>query len=366
MKTAAWKTAAVWILFRAAGSGGPAGILRRFEINGRFRPSIGTFGPALINPRPGPAPTDTPLARWSLIMRVALTGVSGFIGSNAARQLTEAGHAVTGLVRETSRRDHIEPYVDRFVVGTQDDESCWDELLDGAECVVHNSVDWSPIRDNDLDRHLRSNLDGSIKLLHKAAPRQFIFISTVAVHHDIRPRWQGNIDEDHPLRPAGLYGAYKAAVEPHLWHAHYGNGQNTCALRPCGVYGIDPNMERTIGYPIVKKIRDGRTFDRAGGGKFVHVEDVAAAIVACVGNDEVAGRPFNLVDCYARWADWAQMAAELLGVDADIDFSSPAEPKNQFTKDAAQSIGVPLDRGFNGIRDHLRQLIEQLQLTTRV
>ena len=100
-----------------------------------------------------------------------------------------------------------------------------------------------------------------------AAPRQFVFLSTVAVHHDILPRWKGFVDEDHPLRPVGLYGAYKAAVEAHLWDAHYRTGQHTCALRPCAVYGIDPNLERSIGYPIVGDIRAGKPFRRAGGGK---------------------------------------------------------------------------------------------------
>ena len=290
-------------------------------------------------------------------MHVALTGVSGFIGSVTARCLREAGHTVTGLVRPNSRRDHIQPFVDRFVVGTQADESVWPSLLDGADCVIHNSVDWQPIRTNDLAEHLRSNVNGSIRLLHAAAPRQFIFISTVAVHHDMRPRWNGLIDEDHPLRPASLYGAYKASIEPHLWHAHFGTGQNTCAMRPCGVYGIDPNLERTIGYPIIAKLKAGQRIDRAGGGKFVHVKDVAAAIVACVGNEHAAGRPFNLVDSYARWADWAALAAELCGIEADIDCSSPAQPKNHFSKEAAQSIGVQLDRGFQGIREHLRELI---------
>lgn len=296
-------------------------------------------------------------------MRIALTGASGFIGSVTARRLHEAGHTVAALVRTTSRRDHIEPYVSTFVVGEQSDESAWPKLLDGADCIIHNSVNWEPIKapvEQGLDEHLHDNLSGAIKFLVRSAPRQFIFISSVAVMHDISPAWNGLVDEDHPLRPMSDYGAYKAAVEAFLWWQHYSaDGRNTSALRPCGVYGIDPKLDRSIGYPIIQQVRDERSFNRAGGGKFVHVDDVAAAIVACVGNDAVAGRPFNLVDCYARWADWAQIAAELLGIHAYIDLSSPEKPKNNFSKDAARDVlGVPLNRGHEGIRAHLKQLIE--------
>ena len=80
-------------------------------------------------------------------MRIALTGASGFIGSVVARRLHDSGHQVTGLVRATSRVDHLEGIVDRFVMGDQADESCWKALLEGAECVVHNSVDWDPLRE---------------------------------------------------------------------------------------------------------------------------------------------------------------------------------------------------------------------------
>lgn len=296
-------------------------------------------------------------------MHVALTGVSGLIGSYTARHLHNAGHTITGLVRPSSRRDHIEPYVQRFVVGEQDDQRVWPELLEGADCVIHNSVDWPAVRDRQLmERHLQTNLVGSIRLLELSAPRQFVFISTVAVHHDIRPRWQGMIDEDHPLRPSGLYGAYKAAVEAHLWAAHFGDGRHTCALRPCAVYGIDPSLERSHGYAVVEKLLRGeRQISKPGGGKFVHVEDVAAAITAVVGNPDASGKVYNLVDCYARWADWAKMAAELLGVDAEIDMSSPPQPKNMFAKDAAHSLGIRLDRGHEGIREALRELIEKMR-----
>jgi nucleoside-diphosphate-sugar epimerase len=294
-------------------------------------------------------------------MHIALTGASGFIGSVTARKAHEAGHTITALVRPTSRRDHIEPYVTRFVTGTHDDQSAWPALLDGAEAIVHNSVDWTPLRSDDHATHFRSNLLASLELLKASAPRQFVFISTVAVHHDIRPRWNGTIDEDHPLRPAHLYGAYKAAVEAHLWSEHFGSARHTSALRPCAVYGIDPALERSHGYDLILKLKRGEPITKPGGGKFVHVDDVAHAIVATLGNPSAAGRPFNLVDCYARWADWALMARDMLGLDNPVDTSSPAKPENEFTRDAAQSLGVDLNRGHEGIRKHLKQLIAHIQ-----
>ncbi len=298
-------------------------------------------------------------------MRIALTGVSGFIGSTIARCAAARGHAVTGLLRVTSRREHVEPFVDRFVEGDQADERAWDRLLDGADAVIHNSVDWASIRSGDLAAHLRSNLVGTIRLLRASAPRPFVFISSIAVHHEMRDRWHGLVDEDHPLLPNSDYGAYKAAVEAHLWVDHSRDGRHTCALRPCGVYGVDPSIERSHGYSLIQKLRRGEAINKPGGGKFVHVDDVAEAAVGALSSPAASGRPINLVDCYARWSDWAHTAQALLGTRCSIDDSSPAEPRNQFSKDAAASIvpddagGLFLNRGLGGIRAHLADLIER-------
>jgi nucleoside-diphosphate-sugar epimerase len=177
----------------------------------------------------------------------------------------------------------------------------------------------------------------------------------------MRPRWKGVIDEDHPLRPRSVYGAYKAAVEAYLWAEHFDTGRFTCAIRPCGVYGIDPDLPRSHGYDELLAVSREEPVRRAGGGKWVHVEDVVAAVLGGIGNPKAAGRPFNLVDCYLRYADWAALAAEVLGVKADIDFSSPERPQNEFSKDAAREIGAGLDRGRDGIREHLSRLAKEMR-----
>ncbi|MBK7405311.1 MAG: NAD(P)-dependent oxidoreductase [Phycisphaerales bacterium] len=300
-------------------------------------------------------------------MRVALTGASGFLGSAFARELSAAGHLVTGLVRPSSRRDHIEAVVDRFVVGDQADPTCWPDLLDGAECVIHNSLDWSSMRPEppDLGAHLATNLAGSLLLLRDSAPRQFVFVSSMAVYHEILPRPVGPhglalVDEDHPLRPRNEYGAYKAAIESHLWAAHLGDGRHTCAIRPCAVYGIDPRLERSHGFQVVQELRRSGAYSKPGGLNFVHIDDVARALVATVGNPAAAGRVYNLVDCHALHADWAAMAAEVLGIQPDIAVNEADRPAHAFSKAAAATLGVRLDRGHAGILAHLRELISVL------
>jgi nucleoside-diphosphate-sugar epimerase len=127
------------------------------------------------------------------------------------------------------------------------------------------------------------------------------------------------------------------------------------------VYGIDPDLPRSHGYDELRQLARGEPIRNPGGGTWVHVDDVAAAVVAVIGNPAASGRPFNMVDCYARYADWAALAADVLGVKADIDASSPEQPKNTFTKDAVQSLGVRMDRGRAGIREHLKQLAERMR-----
>ncbi|WP_428937601.1 NAD-dependent epimerase/dehydratase family protein [Fontivita pretiosa] len=301
-------------------------------------------------------------------MKVALTGASGFIGSYTAATLKRAGHEVRALVRPTSRRDHIQPYVSEFVVGSHNDPDAIQSLVTGVDAVIHNSVDWSARESSPYDDFER-NVPGSIRLLEAArlAGAQFIFVSSVAVLHEISDEWNGLITETHPAWPGGSYGACKAAVEAFLKAHHHRYGMNTSAWRPAAVYGIDPRLTRSQWYELIDKARRGETIDTDRGGKITHVQDVADALTYAVGDPSVSGQIYNLVDCYMYWQRAAEFARHITASNATIIDRRGKGPKNQF--DTTKAIAfferhgnhVALRRGENGVREYVMQLLKRMQ-----
>jgi nucleoside-diphosphate-sugar epimerase len=125
------------------------------------------------------------------------------------------------------------------------------------------------------------------------------------------------------------------------------------------VYGIDPNLKRSRGYDLLQSLRHlkaGERFSQPGWGRWAHIDDVAAAVAATVGNPAATGRVYDLVDCYASHADWARIAAEVLGTSVDIDTCGSTLPQRRLNPDAARALGVPFNRGLDGIREHLAAL----------
>lgn len=73
-------------------------------------------------------------------MRVAVTGVTGFVGTALARRLREQGHEVAGLCRARSSaatRSWLERLGVTLVEGDVETARGLDELMEGADLVVH-------------------------------------------------------------------------------------------------------------------------------------------------------------------------------------------------------------------------------------
>src|SRR5512133_2821823 len=112
-------------------------------------------------------------------MLIAITGATGFVGSYTVKALKDRGHRVRALVRRTSRRDHIAPFVDEWTIGEVEDQQAQAGLVAGAECVIHAAVDFAA---SDMPAvHFRRNVLASLDLLEaarKAEVEQFIFVSS--------------------------------------------------------------------------------------------------------------------------------------------------------------------------------------------
>lgn len=299
-------------------------------------------------------------------MLVALTGASGFVGSYTARALARAGHTVRALVRPTSRREHIAEFVEEWRIGEQHDPQALAGLVAGVEAVIHASVDWNA-REQGPTPNFHRNVLGSLQLLEAArlaGVEQFLFVSSVAVYHDILQ--DRKLDENHPTWPSSVYGAYKAAVEPHLKTYHFTYGMNTSAWRPAAIYGLDPELPRSQWYDLVKTAREGGTIDEPKGGKITHVEDVADALTHAIGDEKVAGEFYNLVDGYMYWQGAAELAKEITGSGANILDRTGSGPKNTFDTTKAQDFftrhgnTVALRRGVEGVRGYVKQLLEKM------
>lgn len=299
-------------------------------------------------------------------MLVALTGASGFIGSYIARALHASAHQVRALVRSTSRREHIAPYIAEWYEGDQADPQTQAGLTAGVDAVVHNACDFDAVEQGP-GPNLAKNVLPSLQLLEAArvaGVEQFIFISSVAAYHEILQ--DRKLDENHPTWPGSIYGAYKASVEPHLMAYHHAYGMNTSSWRPAAVYGVAPHVPDSQWYDLIVTAQQGGTIDTPHGGKITHVQDIADAVTLAIGDKSVSGQLYNLVDGYMYWQVAAEFAKELSGSNATILDRKGPGPKNQFDTQMAVDFftrhnhPTALRRGAAGVREYVQDLLRRI------
>ena len=187
-----------------------------------------------------------------------------------------------------------------------------------------------------------------------------MFVSTCAVHEKIlddRP-----LDESHPLWPLSHYGAHKAALEKFVHSYGYGMGYPICAIRPTGIYGVHHPVTDSKWYSIIADIVAGRPVTVEGGGKEVHVDDVALGIETLLNAEEsrITGESFACYDHYISRFEVAQLAKEVSNSSSEI-VGEPKSPKHEINTDKIRTLGMK----FGG-KARLRETIQELVNFARV
>lgn len=248
---------------------------------------------------------------WSKIFKskkVLITGGLGFIGSNLARTLVNAGADVTLIdslipsyggslynIGDIKTKVNVfkadireEKKLPRFIKG-QDflfnlagQTSHWDSMTDPAA---------------DLDINCRAQLS-LLEACKKHNPKiRIVFASTRQIYGrpDALP-----VKETHPLRPVDINGINKVAGESfHLLYAKI-HGMSTCALRLTNTIGPGMRIKdarQTFVGVWIRDILKGKRFEVWGGDQkrdFTYIDDAVEAFLLAATYAEAKGAVYNL------------------------------------------------------------------------
>ena len=294
-------------------------------------------------------------------MYVAVTGATGFVGSYTIKSLVEAGHRIRVLVRPARDASWFEELGIETCKGEMADEDALSAFVEGADVVIHTAYDSTA--ESEHLQYLRSNIFGSLTLLELsrlAGVRQFICTtSTYLLRPDVYTPadvYQTPITEDSALVfPQNTYVMHNTVLESACQTYYAQFGMNTTAFRCAWIYGIQPNLEKTVWRDILEIVQRDTKYESTFGCDVVAVEDVATALTAAVGNPASFGQVFNLCDMFVYNQELAQLAREVTDGKAEVVQSKLPKP-TAIGSEGVKELGVDVHRGMAGIRAYFEAL----------
>ncbi|MCC5997512.1 MAG: SDR family NAD(P)-dependent oxidoreductase [Thermofilum sp.] len=296
---------------------------------------------------------------------ILVTGGAGFIGSHLVKELVKSGYSVRVL--DNLSNGSLENIRDvlgsiEFIKGDIRDKNVVEDALKGVDAVVHLAalIDVAESVEKP-ELYLDVNVNGTFNVARASRKvSAFIFASTCAVYGE---PVKIPIGEDHPLRPKSPYAATKIAGEAFV--QAYGNlyGYRPVILRLFNVYG--PRQSKAYAGVItefVKRATSGEPPIIFGDGEqtrdFVHVKDVAKAIIKALDSDNASGI-YNVGSGVAVTInDLAHLILKLAGKENVEPIHGPPRPGdikhsqaniNRAKKELGYNPSVSLEKGIREI-----------------
>lgn len=223
---------------------------------------------------------------------ILVTGGAGFIGSNVARLLCDAGYSVTVLDNLSfGYRGLVDPRCRPVFADLNDDEQL-QEAMRGVDAVMHFAAS-SVVAGSYTDpmEYVHNNIINGIKLLEAmraADVRYLVFSSSASVYGEPQ---RIPVHEDDAKRPLQVYGASKLAFECLLGGYYHAFGISSVSLRYFNTYGPG-DLQEPVTRAVPRWIRAALTeqpivlhWEGKQNRDYVFVQDVARAHIQVLGMD---------------------------------------------------------------------------------
>jgi nucleoside-diphosphate-sugar epimerase len=225
------------------------------------------------------------------MMKVLVTGATGFIGSNLVKELVKRDYEVTCLTRKTSNLRCLEDLEVSIVHGDCTDKDSLKRLSADFSYVFHLAGLTKAKKEEDF---FLTNGRGTENLLNVLSARtkalkRFLYMSSLAAVGPSRDAMP--LDETATPRPVSLYG--KSKLEGERVTFNYKDQMPISIIRPPAVYG-PRDRDFFLFFKMVK-----RGFYPYWGKCYyslLYVDDLVHGLITAVESNEAAGKIYFLSD----------------------------------------------------------------------
>jgi dihydroflavonol-4-reductase len=228
------------------------------------------------------------------IGRVLVTGATGFIGFEVARQLSQRGFKSRLLVRRPLRAAMLDSLNAELIQGDLESPQSLARAVQGVDTIIHLGAR-AIFEEYDLVRP--TIVDGSVALMEAAIAagvQRFVYSSSLLVYRN-----QPEAIDQHTLASGELgYGRAKLEAEAVLSTMANQAGMALALIRLPHVYGARDLM--------FEQVRQGRVLFPGNGQNLfahIHVEDAARVLLA-VAEKEWTGTSPVADDMAANWNEF--------------------------------------------------------------
>jgi dTDP-glucose 4,6-dehydratase len=307
-------------------------------------------------------------------MKVLITGVAGFIGSNLAKAHLEAGDQVIGIDNfSTGSRSNLDLHDSLELIESGVSEAIT-KLPGDVQLVYHFASPASPEKYMAMAMNtMEVNTSGTLSLLQyclKTGAR-LVFASTSEIYGDplVSPQTEEYWGNVNPIGPRSVYDEAKRFGETLVAHFQREHKISAGIVRIFNTYGLnmDPFDGRVVS-TFIRQALKNEPFTIFGDGtqtrSFCYIDDLVAGIVAMGGSSHPG--PINLGNPKENTLlELAQMVTDLVGGTGVIEFSDlpKDDPKtrNPDITRAREILNweptVTIEQGLVKTSDWMRQVI---------
>jgi len=296
------------------------------------------------------------------MMKVAIFGASGFVGTNVIEALKATEHEI---IASDIQEKPIEGT--RFIKANLLNYEEVEAVVNDCDVVIHLAA--SPLNVSVEKPRLNAqiNIDGTLNILDASREhgiKKIIFSSASSLVGEVR---YNPVDEKHPCTPKTPYGVAKYAIEHYLRVYQELYGLNYLIFRFFNIYGPWQYPESGALIPMVyNKLNAGEAFNVFGTGSqmrdFVYVGDIADYYVRSISND-VKNTVVNMgTGKGTTIKDVVLTAGEVLGVEPKINYlpERPGEIDN-FVADTSRIVGLFGGAPSTSLKDGMKMTFSWLR-----